>query len=156
MVNNLAKFKLRTWILRHLKHRKFTNSDLLKVYRCVILPIHDYCSCVYNSSVTLTQATAMERLQAQALKAIYAYEHSYRSLLQVTGLEKLQVRRDNRCRKFAQKAAFSQRFREWFTLNNIARPTRGQLLYREFHARTNRLYNSPVYHMRWPLNGREP
>ena len=89
-----TKFRARKWILVHLGHHGFSKSDLLKVYKSVILPVHDYCSCVYNSSLTATQANALERLQAQALKAIYGYEHSYRSLLEQTGLTTLKARRD--------------------------------------------------------------
>ena len=102
-----SKFRARTWILRHLQHRGFSKANLVKVYRCVILPIHDYCSCVYNSSLTLTQAGALERLQAQALKSIFGYEHSYNSLLQRTGLKRLQERRDERSEKFARKCQAS-------------------------------------------------
>ena len=87
-----AKFRSRTWIVRHFGHRGFTKENLVSVYRSVILPVPDYCSCVYNSSLTLTQASALERLQAQALKSIYGYEHSYQSLLQKTGLKRLQER----------------------------------------------------------------
>ena len=84
----------RIWTLRHLGHRGLSKPDLLKVYKSILLPIHDYCSCVYNSSLTQTQANALERLQAQALKAIYGYEHLYRSLLHLTGLQTLKDRRD--------------------------------------------------------------
>ena len=149
-----AKFRSRTWILRHLGHRGFSKEDLVKVYRSIILPVHDYCSCVYNSSLTLTQASALERLQAQALKSIYGYEHSYQSLLQVTGLKRLQDRRDDRCDAFAKKALLNDRFRAWFPLNYIARPTRNPLTYTEDYARTKRLFNSPLYHMRRRLNGK--
>ena len=94
-VNAIKKIiRSRTWILKHLGHRGFNTDDLVRVYRSIILPIHDYCSCVYNSLLTLSQATALERLQALALKSIFGYEHSYNSLLQVTGLETLQARRD--------------------------------------------------------------
>ena len=148
------KFRSRVWILRHLGHRGFSRDDLLKVYRSIILPVHDYCSCVYNSSLTLGQASALERLQAQALKSIYGYEHSYRSLLEMSGLERLQTRRDNRCKKFATKCLGSERFRGWFPLNTIARPSRSRLPYMEAFARTKRLYNSPIFHMRRLLNGK--
>ena len=149
-----SKFRSRTWILRHLQHRGFSKDDLVRVYRSLILPVHDYCSCVYNSSLTLTQASALERLQAQALKSIFGYEHSYSSLLQLTGLKRLQERRDARCDKLARKALQNDRFKHWFPLNSIARPTRHQLNYREEFARTKRLYNSPLYHMRRLLNGK--
>ena len=149
------KITARIWTLRHLGHLGMSEEDLLKVYRSVILPIHDYCSCVYNSSLTQTQANALERLQAQSLKAIYGYEHSYRALLEKTGLSTLQARRDNRDLKFANKCSQSQRFKSWFPLNPIARSTRQPLMYKEFHARTQRLYKSPLYNMRRRLNGRE-
>ena len=93
-------FRSRLWALRHLGHRGMAKSDLLKVYKSILLPIHDYCSCVYNSSLTQNQVNALERLQAQALKSIYGYKHSYRSLLQLTGLNTLKERRDARPDKF--------------------------------------------------------
>ena len=148
------KFRARIWSLRHLGHVGFSESDLLKVYKSVILPVHDYCSCVYNSSLTQTQSNALERLQAQSLKAIYGYEHSYRSLLEKTGLTTLQARRDARDLKFAEKCVKNDKFKPWFPLNPIARTTRQPLMYKEAHARTQRLYRSPVFNMRRRLNGK--
>ena len=149
-----AKFRSITWILRHLGHRGFSKEDLVKVYRSIILPVHDYCSCVYNSSLTLVQASALERLQAQTLKSIYGYEHSYQSLLHITGLKRLQERRDNRCDSFARKALLNDLFKSWFPLNHIARPTQNHLPFAEDFARTKRLFNSPLYHLRRCLNGK--
>ena len=148
------KFRGRTWILRHLGHHGFSKKDLVKVYKAVILPVHDYCSCVFNSSLTVTQANALERLQAQALKSIYGYKHSYRSLLELTGIKTLKARRDARCDKFVDKALASAKFANWFPLNPVGRPTRGHLMYKEAFARTKRLYNSPLYSMRRNLNSR--
>ena len=147
-------FRSRKWILHHLGHRGFNVSDLLAVYKSTILPIQDYCSCVFNSSLTLSQASALERLQAQALKAIYGYQHSYRALLEMSGLKTLQARRDYRCEKFANKCVNDQEFKKWFPLNPIERLTRNPLMYQELRARTKRLQNSPVFHMRRMLNGR--
>ena len=148
------KFRARIWVLNHLGHRGFSREDLLKVYKSTILPIHDYCSCVFNSSLTLSQSSALERLQARALKAIYGYEHSYRSLLEHTGLTTLQERRDRRCKKFAEKCLQDDHFRTWFPLNPVSRSTRKPLPYLEVRTRTKRLENSPVYHMRRLLNGK--
>ena len=148
-------FVARIWTLRHLGHRGLDKADLLKVYRSIMLPVHDYCSCVYNSSLTQQQASALERLQAQALKAIYGYEHSYRALLEMTGLQTLQQRRNARSDKFASKCLASSRFRRWFEPSDAPRSTRHTLRYKESHARTKRLYNSPLFFMRRRLNGRE-
>ena len=150
------KFRARIRSLRHLGHVGFSESDLLRAYKSVILPVHDYCSCVYNSSLTQTKSNVLERLQAQSLKAIYGYQHSYRSLLQKSGLSSLQERRDKRDLKFASKCTQSERFKPWFPLNPIARNTRRPSIYQEFHARTQRLYyRSPMYNMRRRLNGKE-
>ena len=131
------KFRARLQILRHLRHRGFSQQDLLKVYKAVILPVHDYCSCVFNNSLTLKQASALERLQAQAHKSIFGYEHSYRALLEMTDIPRLQEIRDERTEKFARKCLLSDKSRKWFPPNPAARPTRGQTIYREDFARKN-------------------
>ena len=107
------KFRSRTWILRHLWQHGFSQADLLRVYQTVILPIHDYCSVVYNYSITKKQENELERLQAQALKSIYGYEYSYAQLLATTGLTTLKVRRDNKCDKFALRSR-TGKFAAWF------------------------------------------
>ena len=147
------KFRTRLWILRHLRHRGFSNADLLQVYRSIILPVHDYCSCVYNSSITFTQSQALERLQRMALKSIYGYEVSYAALLQLTGLSTLKDRRDRRSDNLAAKC-IRGRFSYWFPPNDRPRRTRHHQPYMETFARTERLRNSPIYTMRRRLNMR--
>ena len=145
------KFRTKTWVLHHLGHHGFTQQDLVRVYQSVILPAHDYCSAVYNSSITKKQELELERLQAQALKSIYGYEYSYAQLLATTGLTTLKARRDRHCNKFALKARRGK-FASWFPLNEQQRTTRNTLKYREEQARTERLRNSPLYTMRRRLN----
>ena len=146
------KFRARIWILRHLHHNGFVEEDLLKVYKSVILPCHDYCSNVFHSSLTLSQTVILERLQAKALKAIYGYEPSYRVLMEKSGLTTLRARRENREIVFARKCATSPRFARWFPEAVNARETRSENQYREFFARCVRCYNSPLYSMRRRLN----
>ena len=43
------RFRQRYWVLRHLKALGFTQEQLIKVYKTVILPIADYCCAVYHS-----------------------------------------------------------------------------------------------------------
>ena len=74
----------------------FSKEDLLRVYHSLILPIQDYCSCVYNSS---NQVSALERLQAQALETIYGYEYSNRARLEMTDLKTLKAMRDEKIRE---------------------------------------------------------
>ena len=152
VANIKKKFKSRMWILRHLGHRGFSASDLLKVYKASIVPVHDYCSVVYHSSLTQTQSDSLERLQAQALKCIFGYEYSYRALLEMTGLSTLKVRRENRCDKFALKSSADPRFQGWFPLAGATRHVRHRGRYQEIRARTNRLHNSPIFDLRRRLN----
>ena len=76
------KIRGRIWMLCHLHHNGFTEPELLAVYKSCILPCHDYCSNMFNSSLTLSQSIVLERLQANALKAIYGFDPSYRELME--------------------------------------------------------------------------
>ena len=146
------KFRSRIWILRHLHHNGFEDQDLLKVYKAIILPCHDYCSNVFHSSLTLSQTVVLERVQAKAFKAIYGYEPSYRALMEKSGLTTLRARREAREISFARKCAASVRFVHWFPASEVARETRSQAQYKEMFARCVRCYNSPLYNMRRRLN----
>ena len=148
----IAGMRAQNWSLSHLAHHGLSESDLLQVYKASIRPIHDYCSCVYNSSLTKTQSDAIERLQAKALKNIYGYEHSYSSLLQRTGLTTLKVRRDNRMIKFANKCLENPRYAGWFPRNNNRASARVGKPFLEMRARTKCLFNSPLFEMRRRLN----
>ena len=99
----MKKFRAILWVLYHLYHRGFKKEDLLQVYTSLIIPQHDYCSCAFDSPLTVTQFDALERLQAQALKIIYGFEFSNSSLLQKTSLMILKARRAIRTEKFAKK-----------------------------------------------------
>ena len=118
----------------------------------MILPCHDYCSVVYHSSLTATQTNTLERHQAQALKCIYGYEYSYRALLEMSGLPTLQTRRENRCLKFAEKCLTNECLKRWFPLQENVRAVRDRNKFKQFPAKTSRLMNSPVFHMRQKLN----
>ena len=144
-------FVARIWSLRHLRHSRLKETDLMKVYKMILLPVHNYCSCIFNSSLTQTQVNTLERIQAQALKAIYGYEHSYKSLLQMTVLQTLQERRNMRSDKFVAKCLENPRFTTWLQPNL---PERNGLQFQEYYARTKRLFNSPLFHMRRCLNAR--
>ena len=149
------KFNARIWALRHLGRMGMSKDDLLKVYKSTILPMHDYCSTVFNSTLTITQSGQLERLQAMALKAIYGYDHSYRSLLSISGLASLKARCDKRGDRFAARCLTNPRFVDWFPLHQPARPTRRPLSFHEERARTARLQSSPIFHLRRRLNGKE-
>ena len=142
-----------TWILRHLKVAGFEEHELATVYRTVIRPILDYCAVVYHPMLNDEQDQAIERLQAQALKNIYGYRDSYAMMRDKAGVTTHRARRIGLCDKFAEKAAASERFGDWFPLRGGRTGRKGDT-YQEFNARTDRLYNTPLYYYRRRLNGK--
>ena len=99
-----------------------------------------------------TNLNRLERAQKQCLKMMYGYSFSYRELLEKSGLETLKERRENAMLKFAKKAAKNPLYKHLFPLNECERVNREQKTYKEELARTDRLYNSPVFAMRRALN----
>ena len=141
------------WVLRHLKIAGFTEPELAVVYRTVIRPVLDYCAVVYHPMLNDEQDQAVERMQAQALKCIYGYKDSYAVMREKAGVPTHRARRIELCDTFAEKAARSARFQSWFPLRTARSGRRGEE-YQEFQARTDRLYNSPLYYFRRRLNGK--
>ena len=147
------RFRQRYWVLRHLRTMGFTQAELVRVYKTVILPIADYCSPVYHSQMTDEQDELVERLQSHALKCIFGPGIPASTMRKMADLTTLRSRRIAQVDKFAEKAAASDRFGGWFPARS-SRPTRGGDQYLETRARCDRLYNSPVHYMRRRLNGK--
>ena len=130
----------------------FNAEELATVYKTITLPVLDYCAVVYHPMLTNEQDQAVERLQAKALKNIYGYKDSYATMRERAGVTTHRARRIALCDKFPHKAAANPRF-DWFPLHT-GRSGRHAETYREFPARTDRLFNSPLYYYyRRRLNG---
>ena len=56
------RFRRLYWTLFHLKWAGFSEKELCKVYRTVILPVADYCQVVYHPMITDEQDQQIERL----------------------------------------------------------------------------------------------
>ena len=140
------------WVLRHLKVAGFSETELAVVYRTVVRPVLDYCAVVYHPMLTDEQDQIVERLQARALKNIYGYKDSYATMREKAGITTHRARRIEMCDKFAHKAAGNPRF-DWFPVRTGRSGRHGEP-YQEFQARTDRLYNSPLYYYRRRLNGK--
>ena len=149
------RMRQKYWALRHLKNVGFNNPELVEVYRSVVLPIADYCAPAYHSLMTDVQDQLLERVQVGALRAIYGYGPSARTLRQQAGIETLRARRIELTDKFAQKCVSNPRFCHWFPLKTGRVSARSSEKYQEFKSKTDRLFNSPVFYMRRRLNGKE-
>ena len=153
--DTVKRIRQRSWFLRNLGKVGFTAEELVRVYRSVILPIADYCAPAYHSMLTDGQDEQLENAQVGALRCIFGYGQSARSMRMEAGLETLRTRRIDLTDKFARKAAADPKFCHWFPLKMGRRSQRSTELYEEKFAKCDRLRNSPLYYMRRRLNGKE-
>ena len=131
-----------------------SNNDLLFVYKSVIRLVLDFASMAYHTMLTKTQSERLERLQQRALKCIFGVDRSYNSVIEAENVPRLDCRREEMFERFSVKSSKNPRFKDrWFPLSaQTPHDTRRPLKYAEFHARTDRLLNSPLYQMRKRLN----
>ena len=148
-------FRGRYWLLIHMKQHYYTEAELVKAYKTLVLPMAEYCSVVFHSMLSDKQDEEIERLQATALRYIYGYGIPYVDMREKAGLTTLRQRRVDACDKFANNCLRSERFAGWFPASGSTRKSRHTLPYKEFYARCDRLKNSPLFYMRRRLNGNE-
>ena len=124
----------------------------------MLRPLLEYCAVVFSSMLIADLSEKLERQQKIALKIIYGFDNSYEQLLDLAGIKTLAFRREESTDNFARKLAESERFKALFPLNEYP-DSMAQLRhtnkYKEFRAKTDRLYNSPLYSMRLRLNQEE-
>ena len=83
---------------------------------------------------------------------MYGYDKNYKELLEVSQLQPLKVRRDKAIRKFAAKMYKNDNYSDLFPLSESTRSLRKNKKFQEEYARTEKLYNSPLFKMRRLLN----
>ena len=153
--NIVKKMRQRSWFLRNLARVGFSTEELVRVYMSVILPIADYCAPAYHSMLTDINDQRLEYCQVEALRCIFGYGQSARTMRTTAALQTLRERRIEATDKFARKAAADPKFCHWFPRRIATRTTRNKEIYEEKHAKCDRLMNSPIYYMRRRLNGKE-
>ena len=151
-----GKFNKTLWSLVHLKRAGMKNEVLVRVYKCMVRPMLEFGCNVICSMLNSTEKEILEACQRKALRVIFGFEVEYEEMLREAGIERLQERRRTLFEKFTMKMASSERFsRKWLPLRNTENDEmalRKRKKYVEFQARTDRLYNSPVFEMRRFLN----
>ena len=95
----------------------------------------------------------IDKQQSRALGIIFGFDKSSDDLLALSGLEPLSVRRSDAVDRFALKMVANPRFTDLFPLRSDTQSrSRVSQKYLELHARSSRLYNSPIFNMRRRLN----
>ena len=147
------KFNRAIWALNHLKRANIDIRTLLEVYKVMLRPLLEYCSAICHPMITKTMSYELEKQQKRALKTIYGFDKEYEELLSMTGIKTLEKRREEAFANFTRKLVSSERFGVLFPEKEAhGMELRKTKTYCEEFARTNRLYNSPIYSMRRFLN----
>ena len=144
---------MKSWAIRNLKKANIRTQSLVIIYCSLIRSAIEYAAPVYAHFLTGEQSQALERLQMQSLKTIFGFKHSYDHCLRLSGLQKLETRREKLVLKFAQKLAGNPMWNHWFPLQpECPHNLRRTRTYREEFASKERLKNSPIFAMRRLLN----
>ena len=105
-------------MLTKLKYVGVSIDDLVEIYILFIRSVLEYCAVAFHSSLTVEQATDIERVQKTCLKFILDYNYvSYPAALEMTGLKTLHDRRKKRCLDFAVKCTRHPTNSRLFPLN---------------------------------------
>ena len=105
-------------MLTKLRYVGVSTEDLVDIYILFIRSITEYCDFSFHSSLTVTQATDIERIQKTCLKVILGDCYvSYPAALEMTGLQTLYDRREKRCLDYALKAIKHPINHKMFPLN---------------------------------------
>ena len=144
----------RYFVLRY--YSKFMKGkELKRLYCSLVRSVIEFSSVTYGPMLTKYQENQLENLQKRCLRCMFGYQKSYRQLLEESGLQTLKERRETAMLKFAQKTSKNPVYAHWFKEN--PNPRRNSLRfskpYVEEMARSERLYNSPLFYFRRLLNG---
>ena len=88
------------------------------------------------------------------MRIVYGYDIKKEDMLAKSGLPTLEARRSRLFENFCKKSYANSRFKKaWFTEREFTgHDLRKQKILVEKPARTNRLFNSPLYAMRRKIN----
>ena len=140
----LEKFRVKVWLLFHLKEAGIKEDRLFRLYCVYIRSMLEYCSPVYHSLLTAGQAKTLERLQRHAARVCFG-NGQIRDIMLEKGIESLETRRLARVDKFVRKTVSDARFGPvWYP----KRPEDGHGLRErrtlvEKPAKTTRAFNNP-------------
>jgi hypothetical protein len=106
------------WVLKNLREARWGSDNIVKIYKTAVRPVLEYCSNAYQSMLTQCEARRLEALQKVALRVVYGWQYSYESLLQMSGVSELSVRRIEKLDRFLLKTEKNPRFaNKWLVKN---------------------------------------
>ena len=150
--STVGKSSRRLYMLNHLKRFGLPEDDLVFVFVsyeliCSSSAVVEYATPVWHGCLTEEQSKKLESILKSVCRIILGAKYnSYTEALDLTGLQTLSNRRIQHCTKFAVDCTRSDRYSEWFPLNN---KTHGMTLrwsrtYQTLRSRTLQYGKSPL------------
>ena len=142
-------------LLRRVANFSTSEADKKVIYIQYIRSILEQSCVVWHSSLTKENSDDLERVQKCALRIILGNRYTdYENGLKMIGLETLEQRRINMCRKFALKSLKDEKTKSMFPLrkNKHGMKKRKDEKFAVQFARTKRLQNSAIIYMQKELN----
>ncbi|XP_072039541.1 uncharacterized protein [Amphiura filiformis] len=144
----IKKANTRLFMLRSLKRFGFDQDELTVVYKSYIRPVLEYVDVVWHSGLTCKQASDLERIQRRAIRTILGYKYiSYSKSIQQCNIKKLEDRRVEHCRTFANGLRDSLRTSHLLPPTRISvhgRSLRNAQDHTQLRANTKRFKQSPI------------
>ena len=108
----------RMTMLTKLKYVGVPTDDLLHIYILYVRSLLEYCSVVWHSTLTVDQSQDIEHVQKVCLKVIMGDQYiGYDNALENCGLQKLSVRREQKCLQFGLKSLLHPIHKSMFPVN---------------------------------------
>ena len=155
-VNQMVSRASRTcWVLRRMRALGVDRQTLVEYWKSEGR-VHLEMACpVWHSSLTLAQSRTLERCQRVAMAAIVGHwAPSLTDQLRDLGLERLDTRRVQICRRFAHTTSTKSCHKDIFSVAAASNPRPGKTPrpFREPLARTALYRKSAVPYLTWLLN----
>ena len=107
-------------LFNRLKRFGLPEEDLVSMFVSYVCPVAEYATPVWHGCLyTEEQFKKLESIQKRACRIVLGAKYnSYTEALDLTGSQTLSNRRIQLCNKFAVDCTRSDRYKEWFPLNN--------------------------------------
>ena len=114
----VKKSNARMELLRRVASFGTSVEDLKTIYFLFVRSQLEQSAVVWHSSLTEENRSDLERVQKSAVKIILGEKYkNYENGLDVLGIESLEERRNNLCRRFANKCLKNEKTAKMFPLN---------------------------------------
>ena len=121
-----------------------TQAQMIDAYCKEVRSLLELAVPVWHSGITLEQSVQIERVQKSALSVILGQKYlSYENAIEMTGIQRLSIRREKICIKFVKKNIKSEK--PLLNVNPKNYNTRSNPnLVEEFQCRTTAFFNSSL------------